>query len=65
MSEIEQELHEKLCAFVLGELDELERAQVEAELERKPALRAERARLEATIGVVREALPEERLSEEV
>ena len=65
MSEIEQTLHEKLCAFVLGELDEFERAQVEAELERNPALRAERARLEATIGVVREALPEERLSEEV
>jgi len=53
---IEQELHEKLCAYVLGELDGADRADVERELLRSPELRAERERLEGTIGAVRDAM---------
>ena len=45
-----------VCAYVLGELDEAERAEVEAALEQQPELRAEKARFEATIGVVSGAL---------
>ena len=45
-----------LCAYVLGELDADERAQVEARLESSAELRAEKARLEATLGLVSEAL---------
>lgn len=62
---IEQGLHEKLCAYVLGEIDGTDRAEVERELLRSPELRAERERLESTIGAVREALkPAQTLSPE-
>lgn len=57
--EIEQGLHEQLCAYVLGEASPEERAEVERALEQDPALREERARLEATIGIVRGALGHE------
>lgn len=61
--EIEQGLHEKLCAYVLGESEGADRAEVERELLRSPELRAERERLAATIGAVRDALaPAETLS---
>ncbi|MBL8862148.1 MAG: von Willebrand factor type A domain-containing protein [Planctomycetes bacterium] len=60
---IDQELHEKLCAYVLGELDDAGRAQVQDELARSPELRAEQARIVGTIGVLRDALaPTEALS---
>ncbi len=55
-SEIEQGLHEKLCAYVLGESEGVDRAEVERELLRSPELRAERERLGSTIGAVRDAL---------
>ncbi|MCY3001367.1 MAG: von Willebrand factor type A domain-containing protein [Planctomycetota bacterium] len=51
-----QRLQALVCAYVLGELDEAERAEVEAALEQQPELRAEKARFEATIGVVSGAL---------
>ena len=57
--EIEQGLHERLCAYVLGEASPAERAEVERALEADAGLRAERARLEATIGIVRGALGDE------
>jgi len=49
-------LHQLLCAYVLGEADASERVEVEAALARDPALREERARLEATIGIVQGAM---------
>lgn len=49
------ELHEQLCAFVLGELDATAAAKVEAALAGSPELREERDRIEATIGLVRAA----------
>ncbi len=55
---IEQALHEKLCAYVLGELEGAERAEMEREILRSADLRAEKERLEATIGAVRGALGE-------
>ncbi|MCY2959900.1 MAG: von Willebrand factor type A domain-containing protein [Planctomycetota bacterium] len=62
---IEQGLHEKLCAYVLGESEGADRAEVERELLRSPELRAERERLESTIGAVRDALaPTETLTPE-
>lgn len=60
MSEIEIDeqgrLHAMLCAYVLGEADAQERAEVEAALARDGGLREERARLEATIGLVQGSL---------
>ncbi|MCC6406622.1 MAG: von Willebrand factor type A domain-containing protein [Planctomycetes bacterium] len=56
-------LHQLLCAVVLGEASADERAEVERALETSPELRAERARLEATIGLVQGSLSDgERLS---
>ena len=55
-NEIEQGLHEKLCAYVLGEASEDVRAEIEAALERDAELRAEKERLEQTIGLVQETL---------
>ncbi len=60
--EIAQELHERLCAYVFGELQGAERAEFERELMQSPALQAERLRLEATIGLVKRAIPDEGLS---
>jgi len=68
-NEIEQGLHEKLCAFILGEASEEVRAEVEKALEASAELRAERERIEATIGLVQtamasgEALPTDAASE--
>ena len=57
-------IHELLCALLFGEVTPAERAEVESALERSSELRAEKARLEATIGVVRGAYSgEERLSD--
>lgn len=54
----EQQMQSLLCAYVLGEVDEAERAQVEAALANSPELRAEKARLEhaaqAVSGVLKE-----------
>lgn len=49
-------LHEKLCAYVLGEADEATRVVVERELAASAELRAEKARVESTIGLVKSAL---------
>jgi Ca-activated chloride channel family protein len=54
----QQRLQALVCAYVLGEADEAERAQVEAALEKSPELRAEKARFEATVGVVSNVLKE-------
>ncbi len=62
---IEPARHEKLCAYLFGELSPQERVDFEIELGRDPALRAERARLEATIGLVKRAVPDEGLSADV
>jgi Ca-activated chloride channel homolog len=56
--EQEQRLHEMLCAYVLGEASDSERAEIERELMRSPELRAERERVERTIGLVQSALSE-------
>ena len=47
------ERHELLCAYVLGEASAEERERIEAELAADPELRAERERLESTIGLVK------------
>lgn len=56
----EQRVHELLCAHVLGELDAPERANDREEIERLLAgsedLRAERARVAATVGLVQGSL---------
>ena len=52
-SETQITLHEKLCAYILGEANDDERAEVERALSVSPELRAEREQLEATIGLVR------------
>jgi Ca-activated chloride channel family protein len=54
----EARLHALLCATILGEASEAERAEVERALAASSELRAERARLEATIGLVQGALVE-------
>ncbi len=59
------ERHERLCAFVFGELQGAERAAFEAELARDPELAAERERLEATVKLVKHALPEEKLPDSI
>ncbi len=51
--------HERLCAYLFGELDAAERTAVEAELAASPELRAERERIESTIALVQEAIPAE------
>ena len=57
------ELHEILCAYLLGEANADEIRRVEEALAQSEELRAERERLEKTLGVVRGAFPEEALSE--
>jgi Ca-activated chloride channel homolog len=52
----QERLHQLLCAYVLNEASAEERAEVERALEGSPELREERARLEATIGMVRTTL---------
>ncbi|QDU69929.1 YfbK domain-containing protein [Engelhardtia mirabilis] len=51
------EQHERLCALLLGELEGADKAALERELEGDEALRAERDRLAATLGLLREHLP--------
>ncbi len=51
-----QRLHELLCATILGEASDEERAEVERALEASSDLRAERDRLQATIGLVTSSL---------
>ncbi len=52
----ESRVHTMLCAYVLGEATDDERGEVERLLAGSPELRAERDRLEATIGLVRTTL---------
>jgi Ca-activated chloride channel family protein len=54
----QQRMQALVCAYVLGEVDEAERAEVEAALAKSPELRAEEARFEATVGVVSNVLKE-------
>ena len=54
---ITQEQHERLCAYLFDELQGAERATFEAELAADPALQAERAKLEASLSLVREFAP--------
>jgi len=49
---IEQGLHEKLCAYILGEASDEVRAEVEKALAESAELREERERIESTIGLV-------------
>jgi len=56
MSEAQITLHEKLCAYILGEANDDERAEVERALTLSAELRAEREQLEATIGLVRNSM---------
>lgn len=58
MSEINEQdrLSQLLCAYVLGEADAQERAEIEAALANDPALREERDRLAATVGLVKSSL---------
>ncbi|MEY2746539.1 MAG: hypothetical protein RL112_1581, partial [Planctomycetota bacterium] len=63
--EIMDERHARLVAHALGELEGAERAAVEAELAASAEARAELARIEATLGLVEDALAESpRLSDE-
>ncbi|MCE9594043.1 MAG: von Willebrand factor type A domain-containing protein [Planctomycetes bacterium] len=56
-------LHQLLCATILGEASDAERAEVERALAGSPELRAERERLAATIGLFQGALTDgEKLS---
>lgn len=54
----EQRMQALLCAYVLGEASEAERAEVDAALAKSPELRAAKARLEATVPVVAGVLKE-------
>jgi Ca-activated chloride channel family protein len=54
-----QDIHQLLCAVLLGEATPEETTEVEAALEASADLRAEKERLEATIGLVREHLGDE------
>lgn len=65
LPEIEPGQHEKLCAYVFGELQGAERAAFEAELLRFPSLRRAKEQLEATVGLVKRAVPDEGLSADV
>ncbi len=56
MNQNENDLHVKLCADLLGELPANARAELEAALAKDPALRAQRERLAATIGLVESTL---------
>jgi len=58
MKHDEQNMHELLCAYVLGEVSDDERAKVEVALADDAELREERARLEATIGLVQGVMGE-------
>ena len=60
----EARLHALLCATILGEASEAEREEVERALAASSELRAERARLEATIGLVRGALGQSQVEDE-
>lgn len=60
--ELDQGQHERLCAYVFDELQGEEREAFERELAGSSELRAEKARLEATVALVKTAVPEERLS---
>src|SRR5262245_15041950 len=62
LRELDPAEHERLCAYVFGELQGAERAAFEAELARSPELQAEHARLVATIDLVQRAVPDEGLS---
>ncbi len=58
-------IHALLCAYLFGEVTPEERAEVESALASSSELRAEHARLSATVGLVRGAYQsEERLPEE-
>lgn len=52
LGEVDQREHERLCAYVFGELSSLERADFERELAASPALRAEHVRLVRTLDLV-------------
>jgi Ca-activated chloride channel family protein len=54
--------HERLCAYVFGELQGEEREAFEAELQRSSELRREHQRLVATLALVKRAVPDEGLS---
>ena len=52
------DLHSRLCAHLFGELSPADAEELERQLENDPELRAEKARLEATIGIVKETYQE-------
>jgi len=55
-NETHDRTHELLCAYVLDEADAAERAELEQLLAHSAELRAEKARIEATIGLVKSSL---------
>ena len=55
-NEPQDRMHELLCAYVLGEANDVERAEVERALLDSADLRREKARIESTIGLVQTAL---------
>jgi len=55
----QQILESRLTAYVLGELDDVERAEVEAMVERDPAARAEVESIRRTVSIVEDELPAE------
>ncbi len=54
---INNELHERLCAFLFDELEGADRAAFELELAASPALAAEKSRIEASMQLVKEFAP--------
>lgn len=50
------DVHERLCAYVLGEGTSAERADMERELMRSPELRAQHDEIARTIGLLKEAM---------
>ena len=53
---MEQKMHERLCAYALGEVDAAQKIEIERALAASPELRAELEKIEDTIGLVRESL---------
>ncbi len=50
------DMHERLCAYVLGEGTSEERIEIEREMLRSPELKAQRDQIERTIGLVKTAM---------
>ncbi len=56
---IDEQTHEQLCAWLMGELSLEQARRLEQACAGSPALEAERARMASTISLVRDSLGEE------